>query len=443
MEHLTPALCEGVFKELRDGRRDRKWTFYAVNLFWAVMAIRNPDSLEQGIHQTRKTRGRDKLWPRVNARARAFGDKARGLGSEMFRALFEAFVESLLPHSRLAYASWMAGLREQFTGVFVIDGSRLDAVVHKLGILRQERGVVLPGCLTVYYDLLRGIPRRLFFYADAAKAEMTRALETVNWIPRGALLVGDRLYAVVKFFTQLGLQHIYGVFRLNGTLTVKRIEVLSRHQWRGGFVEDVLVEVGSGRNGKSKIRLRLIRYRGHGFRRDILTSVLDSQKLSWEQILNLYGLRWTIERMFLNLKETLDLKRIYSSHPNLVAQQVYGVAIVYTVFRIAQAQIATEGKVLPEQISPAKLFPLLADAANDYCIGQLLMLEFKALNPGKKLKLPRAGIIPTSYTTLEALLVRRRSSHRRRRRFCAARKRWKSFAHVRGGPTLLRIATDG
>lgn len=443
MEHLTPELCEGVFKELRDGRRDRKWTFYAISLFWAVMAIRNPDSMEHGIHQTRKARGRDKLWPRVNAQVRAFGDKAKGMNPTMFRALFEAFVGSILPHGRLAYASWMAGLQEHFTGVFMTDGSRLDAVAHKLGILRRERGVVLPGCLLVYYDLFRGIPRRLFFYADAAKAEMTRALETVSWMPRGALLVGDRLYAVVKFFTQLGLLHVYGVFRLNGTLTIKRIEVLSRRQWRGGFVEDVLVEAGSGRNGKSTIRLRLIRYRGHGLRRDILTSVLDPQKLSWEQILTLYGLRWCIERMFLDLKETLDLKRIYSSHPNLVAQQVYGVAIVYTVFRIAQAQIATEGKVLPEQISPAKLFPLLADAANDYCIGQLWMIEFKALNPGSQARLPRANIISTSYTTLEAIAVRRRNSHRRRLRFCAARSQWKSFAHVRGGPTLLKLAMHG
>lgn len=32
---------------------------------------------------------------------------------------------------------------------------------------------------------------------------------------------------------------------------------------------------------------------------------------------------------------------------------------------------------------------------------------------------------------------------RRRRRFCASRKRWKSFKHIPGGPTLLRNATVG
>ena len=59
----------------------------------------------------------------------------------------------------------------------------------------------------------------------------------------------------------------------------------------------------------------------------------------------------------MDLKETLDLHCLYASHPNLVAQQVYAAAIVHTAFRIAQAGIAKQAHVLPEQLSPANSSP--------------------------------------------------------------------------------------
>ena len=444
LAHLTPALCEAVFKRHRKKERERKWTLYAVTLFWAAMIIRHPPAIEQGLAETRKGRGRDRLWPRVQVSARAFYKKAAGLRADLFLAIYEAFMASILPKAPRAYAAWMGGLRKQFADVLIVDGSRLDALVHQLKMLRRHRRVVLAGCMTVYYDLWRGIPRRVFFYADAAKAEMTRALETLEWIPKDTLLVGDRLYASVKFFAALSTLGVYGVFRLNGVLGVRRVKVLARHQDRWGFVEDTQVEVGSGQRGSPPQTLRRIRYRRKGLRRDILTSVLDPERLTVEQILALYGLRWSIERMFLDLKETMDLHTLYASHPNLVGQQVYAAAMVYTAFRVVQAGIAEKARVLPEQISPAKLFPKLAQAANDYCVSQITLLKVKAMNPGVALKLPRyAVVVPSSQTRLYAILARPRRTERRRFRFCPSRRCWTSLTHIPGGPTLLKSVHDG
>jgi hypothetical protein len=443
LKHLTPALCQAVFKRHRKKERERKWTLYAVTLFWAAMIIRHPPAIDHGLAETRKGRGRDRLWPRVQVSARAFYKKAAGLRADLFLAVYEAFMASILPKAPQAYATWMAGLRKQFADVLIVDGSRLDALVHQLKMLRPHRRVVLAGCMTVYYDLWRGIPRRVFFYADAAKAEMTRALETLEWIPKGALLVGDRLYASVKFFAALSALGVYGVFRLNGTLNVRRVEVLTRHQDRWGFVEDALVEVGSGQRGIPRQKLRRIRYRRKGLRRDILTSVLDPKKLSSDQILALYGLRWSIERMFLDLKETMDLHTLHGSHPNLVGQQVYAATMVYTAFRVAQAGIAEKAGVLPEQISPAKLFPKLAQAANDYCVSRLWVMKARAMNPGVELRLPGYNVVPSSHTRIYAILARPRRTERRRFRFCPSRRRWTSLTHIPGGPTLLESVHDG
>jgi len=437
LEHLTPALCEAVFEQQRTIERTRKWTFYAVNLFWAAMIVRHPPSLQHGLDQTRKGRGRDQLWPRVMAAPQAFFQKAQGLRPHLFQATYAAFTRSILPQARPAYASWLGRLRERFPDVLIVDGSRLDAVGHRLKLLRLERAQVLPGCLTVFYDLFRGITRHVLFFPNAAAPELPRGQSILDSLTQGTLLVGDRLYASLQYFHRLAALKCYGLCRRNGRLKLKRLQAFSHQQGSRSSLDDGLVEVGCG-IGQPTLTLRLIRYRAQGHRLDLLTNVLDPTRLRPAEALALYRLRWSVERLFLDLKETLDLHCLYASHPNLVAQQVYAAAIVHTAFRVAQAGIARQTKVLPEQLSPAKLFPKLAQAANDHCVAQITVLKTQALNPGVAIRFPGWHTLPSAYTTLGKIVVRRRTGRRRRRKFCASRKRWKSFAHVRGGLTLLQ-----
>jgi SAM-dependent methyltransferase len=440
LSHLTPSLCETVFKRHRRTERERKWTFYAVCLFWAAMIVRRPPSIAHGIDQTRKGRSRDKLWPRVLAGTRAFYEKAERQRPGLFMHLYRAFVQSILPKAPEAYASWMKGLRRHFPEIQVIDGSRLDAVCHGLKIVRDVRAPILPGCITAFYDLYRGFCREVVFFPNAAEAELTRGQMVLGWIAPGALILGDRLYSSLQYFRVLSERGLFGLFRKNGRLKIRRLDTLSRKQGSRSLLEDLLVEVGCG-VGEPKRKLRLIRYRGLGRSLDLLTNVLDPEKLSAEDAVKLYGLRWSVERMFLDLKETLDLHSLYACHPNLVAQQVYAAALVHTAFRVAQARIAQKAGLLPEQISTAKLFPKLAQAANDYCVCQIHAEKVQQLNRGVTIRFPSLRTMPFAYTRLASLLLEHRSPHRRRRRFCASRRRWKSYAHVPGGPTLLKSAS--
>ena len=443
LDHLTPALCEAVFQRHRTTERTRTWTFYAVTLFWAAMIVRHPRSIQFGLDETRKGRGRDALWPRVPATPRAFFKKAQGLRPHLFQATYAAFTRSILPKARPAYASWLGHLRERFPDVLIVDGSRLDAIGHRLTLLRPERAQVLPGCLTVFYDLFRGITRHVLFYPNAAEAELPRAQGILKALSPGTLLLGDRLYASLQYFHHLASLKLYGLVRRNGRLLIRRVQRFSSQQdRRSGLLEDGLVEVGCG-VGQPKLTLRLIRYRGQGRRVDLLTNVLEPSRLSPEEALALYRCRWSVERLFFDLKETLDLHCLYASHPNLVAQQVYAAAIVHTAFRVAQAGIAKQARVLPEQLSPAKLFPKLAQAANDHCAVRVYALKTRALNPGVAITFPGWHTIPSAYTTLGAIVLQHRNGHRRRRTFCVSRRRWQSFAHITGGPTLLQSISVG
>lgn len=174
----------------------------------------------------------------------------------------------------------MARLRDRFAEVWEIDGSRLDAIAHRLKILWDVRSPVLPGCLEVCYDLFRGIPRVVLFRADAAEAEMRRAEAVVPQVPAGSLLLGDRLYASVRLFQSLTERGVFGLFRRSRTVSVRPTRLLRRRPVPGGRIAASLVEAGSGPTAPVQ-ELRLIAFRGKGKqRRELLTNDLDPEHLA-------------------------------------------------------------------------------------------------------------------------------------------------------------------
>lgn len=163
--------------------------------------------------------------------------------------------------------------------------------------------------------------------------------------------------------------------------------------------------------------------------------MLTPARLTAEEALDLYPYRWSVERMFFDLKEVLNLNRLYAANPNAVAMQVYAAAIVYNAMRVAQSEGAAQVGVPPEEISPAKFFPKLAVACHLYVQEQ--QWERRLTRGGHRRHpclIRRRGWVHTAFATVH---VERRSEHRRKRRFCPARRHWKSLAHVRGGPRLL------
>jgi Transposase DDE domain len=231
--------------------------------------------------------------------------------------------------------------------------------------------VVLPGCLLGVYDLGRGLCRQLTFSADAAASEMTRAKAALVTLARDTLVLGDRLYGTADFFAALGAQRCWGVVRRNRQLSLHKLQRLRRRRIHGGLLEDWLVRAGTGATAPRQL-LRYIRWRRGGTRYEVLTNVLAPGRLSADEALDLYPYRWSVERMFFDLKEVLNLNRLYAANPNAVAMQVYAAAIVYNALRVAQSDGAAQVDWEPERLSPAKFFPKVATATYLYlsiCIG--------------------------------------------------------------------------
>ncbi len=433
--HSTEALSEAAFEAVRTKERVRHWSLWALVQFWTAIVLRAPQSLSHALSQMRE--GREAGLPRIPTSDEAFFERCRDLSWTFFAEVFHRFVESLLPRVEPRFCRELEPLRERFGDVLVLDGSRLAKIARKLKILWDERRVILPGCLLVVYDLFRGIPRGVQFTVDAAASEAVRAREVLSSIASGTLLLGDRLYCTASFFEALRERGIYGLFRRNKQLGLRRLskKPLSKCRWNGGRLTEVLVEAGCGVSAPIQ-RLRWIRWKKGSRIYDVLTNVLEPQRLSAEEAIRAYPCRWSVERMYFDLKVVLNLNRIYAANPNAVGMQVYASALVYTALRVAQGEIAHEAGIAPEEISPAKFFPKMAAACHDYVVAEFTVEEMIRLNPGKDLVRPDWKGRKFTTVELETLLVRERDEHRRKRRFCKARRRWKSITKVAGGQHL-------
>src|SRR5438094_203449 len=137
---------------------------------------------------------------------------------------------------------------------------------------------------------------------------------------RDTLVLGDRLYGTADFFAALAHQHCWGVVRRNRQLSLHKLQRLRKRRIHGGQLEDWLVRAGTGASAPRQV-LRYIRWRRGGTRYEVLTNVLAPARLSAEEALDLYPYRWSVERMFFDLKEVLNLNRLYAANPNAVASE--------------------------------------------------------------------------------------------------------------------------
>jgi hypothetical protein len=336
------------------------------------------------------------------------------------------------------YAAEVAPVRERFAALVIVDGSRLAAIAHRLKLLWNERAVILPGCLLGVYDVGRGVCRHLHFSADAAASEMTRAKAALADLARDTLVLGDRPYSTADFFAALGRHHCWGVVRRNRQLSLRKLQRLRKRRIHGGLLEDWLVHAGTGVSAPRQL-LRFVRWRRGGTRYELLTNVLAPARLSAEEALDLYPHRWGVERMFFDLKEVLNLNRLYAANPNAVAMQVYAAAIVYNALRVAQSDGAAQVGLAPEALSPAKFYPKVVTATFLYLHRQQwereIRLRYRRLHlclVGGRRRWIRASPAPVQ--------VEHRADHRRARRFCPARRHWKSFAHVPGGRRFMKLS---
>ena len=439
--HVTEAVCSEAWAEVRTTERERVWTLEDMVRFWVAVTVDPPPSLRHALAQATGERPR---YPAPLASPQAFFARSQGWTWEFLRGVFERVRARLAAEAPRAYERSLAEAMGRFQAVYGVDGSNLDAVARRLKALRRSAGVPLAGSILAFYDFGTGTIARLDFEPRVERAEFDRAVEGLAALAPGTLLVGDRLYGVPKFFAALGERGLFGVARRFSAVSLSQWTLISRTRTsRGETVEDFRVVAGTGQTAPAQA-LRLVRLR-RGTRTvlELLTNVMDPERLATGEALALFRIRWKVERLFSDLKEVLKLSRFYSANSNAVGMQVYAAAIVHTALRAAQAKVAQEAGIAPERISTKKFFPQVAAASCALTGARCGCEGMRRANPGVRLKDPDWSAMPFARIALASVLVEVRTS--KRPRWTApnpsdSREPWRSLPRPRGAKRTRKLS---
>jgi Transposase DDE domain len=436
---LTESLCEAVFASTRIAERRRKWTLFAMTWFWIALLQSRYTSQTRALLEV--MRGALPLFPKINATPEAFFQKVKNTRPEFFRNLFRSFTDSLESVATACFETQLSISATLFPHIYALDGSRLAKVARMLKVARDTTKAIIPGSMEALYDLRRGILQDLYFDPDGCVGEIRMLVQILDRTVKGALILADRYYAKPAIWRLLEERGLFMVTRYNRTVMKRRVAVIETFRSKKLSFDDYLVDMGAKKPGTTPVRLRAVRIWGPGFIYTILTNVIDPKKLSPEKLLELYRRRWSVERMYLAMKEILNLNHLYNCSPAAVGQQVYATAILYNALRVSQGQIANVADIAPEQLSPDKLFPTLIEqyvkatelvAATQFSAGKALLGPPDLSEANLQL-----AAFPWLRIRIRDYLLEKRSERRRKRRYCKGRRQATSYNHVRGGKKLM------
>lgn len=195
--------------------------------------------------------------------------------------------------------------------------------------------------------------------------ERALAREVMPQVPDHSLLILDRNYPAP------GLLLPYAA---EGEQRHWLVRATKRLRWRG-LQElgpgDALVELNVSREARradpslpKMWRARAIAYQREGGEPQVLlTSLLDSKRYPAAEIVSLYHERWEIELGYDEVKtELLERQEaLRSKSPTSVAQELWGLLLVYNLVRLEMERVAEEAALEPVRISFVAALRLIRD----------------------------------------------------------------------------------
>ena len=218
----------------------------------------------------------------------------------------------------------LAWARERFSDVLVVDGSTLDALLRRTGLLREQAGHPLAGRMTALLSALSRLPRQVWFEPDPTAHDQRGWDVIVRALPAACLLLFDLGYTNFQIFAQLTAAGCYWLTRAKSNLAY----TLERTLLSSASVHDQLVWIGSGET-RQLVRLVEVLFRGRWYR--YLTNVCEPARLPTRFIEALYAQRWRIEDAYLLVKRLLGLAYFWTGSQNGVEMQLWATWLLYAV----------------------------------------------------------------------------------------------------------------
>ena len=218
----------------------------------------------------------------------------------------------------------IAWAQERYTEVVIQDGSTLDALLRKVGLLRDAETNPLAGRMTALLDLCSRLPRHIWYEEDAQAHDQRFWPRILEVLKAGSLLLFDLGYTNFSVYAQLTMAGITFITRAKSNLAYE----VERYLRQTAQVHETLVWIGKG-NDRQLVRLIQVLYQGKWYR--YLTNELDTERLPTPYVVALYWQRWRIEDAYNIVKRLLGLAYFWVGSQNGVELQLWATWLLYAV----------------------------------------------------------------------------------------------------------------
>jgi len=236
-----------------------------------------------------------------------------------------------------------------FTAVLIADGSTLDVLLRKIGLLQDAVKAPLAGRMMALLDLASRLPRRVWYDADPNGHDARFWERLLSGIPTGALVLFDLGFTDFARWATLTARGVTWLTRAKKNLKYAVVKVLVHT----AAIRDRIVWIGEG---TTRQQVRLIEVQAHGTVYRYLTNALDVTRLPTAQAVALYPQRWRVEDAFAIVKRWLGLAYFYCGAENAIEMQVWATWLLYAVL-IDLTDAVAEALARPfADLSPAMVY---------------------------------------------------------------------------------------
>jgi hypothetical protein len=326
---LSDDRLDGLFLEAAERQRPSDVLFsLLVDLMGSVVCNVRPS-----IHAAIQARHEE-----IEVSMRAIYGKLQGVETRVSRALVRDTAQrmgAIIEATRGGLAPWVKGYR-----VKILDGNHLPHSDRRLGVLRPLNVAPLPGHTLVVLDPAWMLAIDAFPCEDAQpqeRGQLPQVLETVE--PRD-LWIADRAFATRAFLGGIVERDAFFVIRQHGCLKGQplsspkksgRTETGVVYEETLDFSPDIAEPIRRvtvrldqpARNGESEIH--------------ILTNL--PQKITAQQVAELYRRRWTVETAFQELEAALSSELRTLAYPQAALFGFCTALIEYNLLSVVKAAL--------------------------------------------------------------------------------------------------------
>ena len=243
--------------------------------------------------------------------------------------LFWNVLQDVLPDMQ---ANWLQRSRplpeeiewslQHYDRVLAVDGSTLDALMRRVGLLRELPDHPLAGRIMGLLDVASRLPVHLW-YTDDDQAHDQRFWEQILTVLHpGTLLLLDLGFTNYDYYARLMALQVTFITRCKSNAAYQVKQVLHK----SGALHDEIVLLG-----QNQLPMRLVKvlYKGKWYR--YLTSELAPERLPPLYIVALYWQRWRIEDAYKTVKRLLGLAYFWVGSINGITLQLWATWLMYAV----------------------------------------------------------------------------------------------------------------